>query len=148
MRQVHRQLDGGAVLPQAFERVELPVLVLQDMDNDVAVVHQDPVGVGETLPGTALGSGMVHGLIDRIDDGVDMAVVRPGSQEEDIGESQSLGDVNGGEVLSLLIGRSASSGDRQGGGVFSGGHGSPSERGQSVIMRQRRLYRARHRQTS
>jgi len=86
----------GAVLPQAFERVELPVLILQDVNDDVAVVHQDPVGVGEALPGTALGPGSVHGLIDRIDDGVDVAVVRPGGQQEDVGESQSLGDVDGG----------------------------------------------------
>ena len=80
------------------------------MDDNITVVHEYPVGIGETLPSPTLGPGALHGLVDRVDDGVDVTVVRAGGQQEDIGQAESLGDVDGREVRSLLIGRSASSG--------------------------------------
>ena len=89
----------------------------------------------------------MHGLVDRVNDGVDVAFIRAGGQQEDVGQTESLGYVDSGEVLSLLIGRGASSGDSQIGSMFGGGHESPS--GRSVRhLQQRRLYRARRPHTS
>ena len=132
-RQVRRQLDSGAVLPQTLQGVELPILVLQDVDDDVPIVHQHPVGVGETLTGPTLGPGTMHGLVDRVNDGVDVAFIRAGGQQEDVGQTESLGYVDSGEVLSLLIGRGASSGDSQIGSMFGGGARVLLRDGQSGI---------------
>ena len=96
------------------------------MDDNVTVVHQHPVRVGKALTGAALDPGIVHGLVNRIDDGVDVAIVRAGGQQEHIGQAESLGDINCGEVLRLLVGCGTSRGKSQTGGMFSGGHGSPS----------------------
>ena len=98
------------------------------MDDDVAVVHKHPVRVGEALTGPTPGPGAMHRLVDRVDDGVDVTVVQAGGQQEDVGQTESLGDVDGYKVLSLPTGRGTSGGGSQTDGIFGGGHGSPSGR--------------------
>src|SRR3546814_13194524 len=44
-----RPVDPGNVLPQPLEVVELPSLLLEDVDHDVAVVDPDPLPVGHAL---------------------------------------------------------------------------------------------------
>src|SRR3546814_9730350 len=51
-----RPVDPGNVLPQPLEVVELPSLLLEDVDHDVAVVDQDPLPVGHALDALGLRS--------------------------------------------------------------------------------------------
>src|SRR5690606_41041180 len=65
---VLRHLDGGAVLPEPLERVELAVLVVLHVDDDVAVVEQHPARLRHTLLAEGLDALVVHRLVDGVDD--------------------------------------------------------------------------------
>src|SRR4051794_19569538 len=46
---VRGERDGRAVAPEPLERVELPLLLVLDMDDDLAVVDQHPAAVALAL---------------------------------------------------------------------------------------------------
>ena len=97
------------------------------MNDDVGVVDEHPTGVLEALPRPAPGSGLEHGLIDRIDDRSHLTVVITREDEEDVGQGEPLGDVDRHDALRLLLCGGAGGDTGQGDGVISGGHGTPWE---------------------
>ena len=53
-----------AVLPEAFEVVELPGLGREDVDDETAEVHEHPRAAAMALAGEHRLAGFVHGLFD------------------------------------------------------------------------------------
>src|SRR5699024_10593749 len=127
--EVGRELDDGAVLPEPLERVVDAVLGVLDVRDDLTEVEEDPPGLGAPFATDELRAGLVHGLLDRVADRGDLALVARGRDEEDVGEHELLRDVEGDDLLGLAVGGCACGDDGEVQGALGGGHGSPSESG-------------------
>src|SRR5688572_9549665 len=58
LRHAVRQRDGGAVLPEALERVEGAVLLVLDVHDDVDEVEEDPAALALALAADRLDIGL------------------------------------------------------------------------------------------
>src|SRR3546814_5369051 len=86
-----RPVDPGNVLPQPLEVVELPSLLLEDVDHDVAVVDQDPLPVGHALDALGLRSARHTDLVlHLVTDRLDLAVVGRAGDDEPLAEREHL----------------------------------------------------------
>src|SRR3954451_14968399 len=94
--------DGG-IGPEPFKVVVAPDLVEEYVDDEVAVVEQHPLGVGEALD--ADGRWPVDRLylsLDLLGDGLDLPAVVPAGDHEGVGDRQHTADVEDDSVLRLL----------------------------------------------
>ena len=66
------QPDDRAVLPEALQRVEHPLIRVLHVNDDINVVEQHPAAVPLPLPADGLGSGLAQLQLDLIDDGPDL----------------------------------------------------------------------------
>jgi hypothetical protein len=96
--------DGGGGVPEAFEVVEGAFFGGEDVDDDVAVVHEDPAGVGLTLAAEGLCAVGFGRLFHRLDDGLDLAVGGAVGDDEVVGEGSDVADVQQEDILRLLVG--------------------------------------------
>lgn len=72
------------------------------MDHEVAVVDQNPLGVFVTLQAGGVFAVALELLGDFVADGLDLARVGAGGDEEIVGEGGCLADVQNGNVTCLL----------------------------------------------
>src|SRR5687768_8119352 len=87
-------LDAGDVGPEPLEVVELALLLLEHVDDEVAVVHQHPLTIGQALDPAGLGTSRRRDLLlDLVADGLDLAVVRRAGDHEPPAERQQVADV-------------------------------------------------------
>ena len=66
-----------AVAPQPLEGVELPLLLVLDVHDDLAVVDEHPATVTFALATDRLGAELAQLVLDLVDDRLDLAVVGP-----------------------------------------------------------------------
>jgi hypothetical protein len=88
-----------------------------------AAAGQDDAAVHDVAG--QLGRGLVEGGADRVDDRADLALVGSGDDEEGVGDGELLGDVEGDDLLALLLPAGAGGGDDELEGVVGGGHAAP-----------------------
>lgn len=75
------------------------------MDDDVAVIEQDPAGLRRALAASRLDLlGLAQLLVDRLQDGVDLAVGAGAGDDKIIGERRYLADVQQQDVFRLFFG--------------------------------------------
>src|SRR5690349_3563092 len=89
------------VAPEALERVELARLLLEDVEHDVAVIHQDPVRALHALDrlrGAEL-------LGDGVGDGAGLPVRSGGGQDEVVGHRRQIDQVEDEDGGSLAVER-------------------------------------------
>jgi hypothetical protein len=122
-RLVEPQLHGRAVPPQPLELVEGALLLVLDVHDDVAEVDEDPAVVTPALATQRLGAGQPDTLLDLVDDRTDLTFVGRRGDDEDVGEGQLTGDVDGDDVLGLLLGRADCCGSGEVDGSGCGAHG-------------------------
>ena len=96
--------DERAVLPEPLEGVEDPLLGVLDVHDDVAVVEQHPAAVALALAADRLVPLQAQRLLDRVDDGLDLALVVAGGDDEDVGDGQPVADVDQDDVGGELVG--------------------------------------------
>src|SRR3954467_8364692 len=60
----HLDRDDGAVLPEALERVVHPVLLVEDVDDEVAEVEEHPTPLGSALTAQRLDACFVQLVLD------------------------------------------------------------------------------------
>ena len=79
------------VTPQVLEVVVGAGLVHEDVDQEVAVVHQDPVGVVHALDlvGQAA-AGLLHLALHLVDDRLDLTGVAPVGHDEGVGHPEEV----------------------------------------------------------
>src|SRR5664279_1809158 len=79
--------DPGCVEPEVLEVVELAGFVQEDVHQELAVVHQDPVGVGEPLhPKRRPAAQPLHLQLHLVDDGPDLAGRATAGDHEGVGD--------------------------------------------------------------
>ena len=119
-RQLER--DSRAIFPQAFERVVEPVFLVEDVRDDVTEVEEDPAALSPTFAAQGLHPGLEHLLFDLTSDGLDVALVAPRREKEDIGQRERAGYVECDEIFTLLsIGGTSRNGEKFA-GARSGSH--------------------------
>ena len=99
------QLDARSVGPQALEFVVVAGLRIEDVDDHIAVIEQDPTGEILTLApqGTPV-AGVLQLKLDVCDQRFYMAARCAGGDQEEIGQDDKFGYVEQDEVEALLIG--------------------------------------------
>ena len=103
-RQNFAQIHRLSVMPQPLQRVELPGLGGKDVDYHAAVVQQDPGAVPVALTAEGLLAALlVHGLLHRAAQGVDLGVGGSGGNDEIIRQCGLLRHLNDGDLLALLL---------------------------------------------
>src|SRR5664280_1895104 len=118
----HSQIDGRAVLPQTLELVVGPLLLVLDVHDDVREVDQDPSAVALTFAANRLHAELAKLVLDAVDDRADLTVVGGGRQNEDVGESKLLTDVNGDDLAGQLVLGGCGDSLGQINGMLRGGH--------------------------
>jgi hypothetical protein len=96
--------DHRGVAPQAFQVVVGPLLLEEDVDDEVDEVQEDPARLAFSLSAQGPGSLGAAGALDRFGDGADLAVAVARADDEVVGDDQRLGDVEDDDVAGLLGG--------------------------------------------
>jgi hypothetical protein len=94
--------NDGAVLPEALETVIDPLLLVEDVDDQVAEVQQHPSSLRAALAAHALVARLDELVFDLIGDRGDVALAVPGDEQEDVDERKRLRHVQGDEVFTAL----------------------------------------------
>lgn len=114
-------LDARGISPQALQAVEVPGGGLEHMDNDIAVVQENPLGLpfalftkGTPPEGTEL-------LLDVFGEALHMGTGGPGDDDEDVGDGDEIADTEEHDVHPVLVGEGVGGCSCQVGGVQIGG---------------------------
>ena len=82
-----RDVDRGSVAPQALEPEELAAILAEDVDDEVDVVHQDPVAAAAAFDVRGAPSELLdQPFLDAVDDRLDLAVGGSVADEEEVGD--------------------------------------------------------------
>ena len=97
-------VDARGVSPEALQAVEFPLLVHEDVDDDVDEVHQDPVGDAASLDVLRLPAAICKELLfDRLGDRQGLARGRTVADHEIVGEVAETAEVENEYVFGLLV---------------------------------------------
>jgi len=102
LREPRFDIDDLTVLPKIFEVVKFPLIGEKHVDEDVAVIEEDPAGAAG-LPlrgGTVL---LVHGLLDEVGDGAALRLAAAGEYDDEGGDVGDPGDADRQRVYSLAL---------------------------------------------
>src|SRR5581483_2251939 len=94
--------DSGSVAPQTLEVVVLALLLREHVDHDVHVVEEDPLCLGLALAPEGLHPGLPEGLLDLLDDRLDLPVARARCDHEEVRDHDQVVDVQDHDVGRLL----------------------------------------------
>ena len=100
-------LDPLGIAPQPLERVELARLRREDVDDEVEVVHQDPLGAVVALDVRRPHLRGAQRLLDGVGDRLHLPRVLSGAQHEEVGERRRVAQVEHDDVERLLVERRA-----------------------------------------
>ena len=106
-------IETGRIPPQPFEVVVVPGRVVEDVDDDVAVVEQHPLGVIFALPPEWFSAVETQRLLHPVDERLHLAASVPRGDHEDVGDDEELVHVEQDDIDSLLLveGNRGSSGE-------------------------------------
>src|SRR5664279_2836085 len=116
------EVDGRAVLPEAFELVVGPLLLMLDVHDDVREVDQDPSAVAFAFATYRLHAKLAKLVLDAVVDRIDLTVVVCRRQNEDVGEGKLLADINGDDLAGQLVLGSCRDSLGEINGTLRGGH--------------------------
>src|ERR1019366_5893860 len=116
------QVDSWAVLPQSLKLVVGPRLLMLDVHDDVREVDQDPSAVAFAFATYRLHAKLAKLVLDAVDDRIDLTVVGCRRQNEDVGKSKLLADINGDDLAGQLVLGSCRDSLGELNGTLRGGH--------------------------
>ena len=85
--------DGDAAAPERFEVVVGARLGVEEVDDDVAEVEEHPAGVGVAFAADAGDAAGAEVAVERVDEGLHLAGVRGRGDDEIVGETRNLANV-------------------------------------------------------
>src|SRR5664280_1764668 len=129
------EADPGAVTPEPLERVQLPLVAVLHVDHHIAVVEQHPAVLAPAFAPQRLGGMTQEPLLDGVDYRADLALVGGRDDEEDVGDAELLGHVEGDQIAALLRGRGFSREPGEGDRLVGCWHETPSVRGRDRVWR-------------
>src|SRR6267143_646798 len=108
-RALGRRLQFGRLqalgrLPQALEFVIPPGLLGEDMNDEIDVVEQDPLGLAIAFDVSGVESGLLQAEFDFFSDGLDLARIGAAAYDEVVGKgSRTLVQFEDGDFFGLLV---------------------------------------------
>ena len=103
-RQHAAEVHRLSVMPQPLQGIELPGLFREHMDADAAIVQQHPGAVPVAFPAERILSGLLlQRLFHRAAQRVDLRIGRTGGDDKVIRQSGQVRDLDGRDLLSLLL---------------------------------------------
>lgn len=99
---VHIKGNGGAVFPEPLERVEQALFFVEDVHNDITEVEQHPTAFCPAFATQGLSARENHLIFDLGGDGLNVAFIAAGHQEEDVGQGQRTRNVERNKIFALL----------------------------------------------
>ena len=91
------------VAPQPFQVIEYPGVFREDVNDQIEIVHQDPLGIPVALDMIRLEASFFHPQFHLVRNGLDLPGRVAGTYQEVIGKRSDLGNVQDDNVVSLLI---------------------------------------------
>ncbi len=96
--------DSGGIAPEPFEVVERSGFGLEDVDDHIAVIEEDPFGFGDAfLAGWAALEAFFELFGDLVGEALDLSVGAAGCDDEHSGDLEKVSDVQQREVGCFLV---------------------------------------------
>src|SRR6185312_9046186 len=99
---VHRH--HWAVTPQPIQGIEVAVILVLNVNDDVAIVQQRPAPFAGALAARGFVARLTHFLLDLVDDGIDLSFIGRRGDHEAVGDGELGGDVDDDDVVGELRG--------------------------------------------
>jgi len=99
--------------PELFQIIEASDFRPEDVDDDIARIDQDPIGIGQALDLEVLPPVMLEPFDQLVGDGADMTVGSAGSDDHFIGDDGLAIEIDGDDVLGLGIFQLAENGGEE-----------------------------------
>ncbi len=96
-------IDPRGIPPQALQLVVGAGRGIEDVDDDVSIVEQHPLGLLDALPAQRLALIETQPALDLVDQCLDLPRGGPGGNHEDIGDDEELVNVEQDNVDGLLV---------------------------------------------
>ena len=101
---VERKREGvGAVVPEAVKAIEGTFVTVEEMDDDLAVIQDDPAAFAATLTPAEIQAFLCHHLIHSIRKGRDLGVAAAGSDNHSIAQDGEVGHVQDCDILGFAV---------------------------------------------
>jgi len=98
----HRSGETGSIGPQPLQVVEVTGELVEDVDDEVAEVEQQPLGILDAFAAQHLAARLLHGLLGGFGEGEDVTTRGSGSDDEHIGDDDEARHVEDRDPQPLL----------------------------------------------
>lgn len=97
-------LNSFCVAPQLLETIEFALIRLEDMNNDLGEVQEDPSPFGFALSADGLHAHLgEQGLLDFLGDHFDLSIIAASADDEVVGDHELLGNAHHYDIFCLLF---------------------------------------------
>lgn len=103
MRRSRSPVYGLRVAPQALQVVVLPGAGRENVDQEIPVIHQDPVRIGVSFDTQGKLPGIFETVLDLVGDSLDLARVGPAADHKGVDKTGDPAQVQNPDVPGLLI---------------------------------------------
>lgn len=107
-------LIGSVIGPELFKVIEASDFRPEDVNDDIARIDQDPIGIGQAFDLEVLAPVMLQPFDQLVGNGADMTVGPAGSDDHFIGDDGLAIQIDGDDVLGLGIFQLAENGGEEG----------------------------------
>ena len=97
-------LQAGSIPPQALEVVIAAGLWLEDVNHEIPIIHQHPLGLREAFVPQGLPTMLFEQFLHPFRQRLNVGARSPGGNHEYLGNYEEVSDLEQGDVESLLVG--------------------------------------------
>ncbi len=99
-----RQREAGSVAPEILERIEATALVMKDVNEHVAIIHDHPLAGGVSIDiGRANAVIIPKFVLDLSGNCLEMRLGGAGAHDEEVREGRDAAEVNGDDILGFFV---------------------------------------------
>ena len=95
--------DARCVGPQPLQVIYGPCLLVEQMDDEVTVIKENPLAVFDTLTSQGALPDRLELTFDLVDEAAQMRTRRAGCDHKQVGYDEELGDIEDGGVFTLMV---------------------------------------------
>src|SRR5438067_11122817 len=95
----------GRIAPEAFQVVVRPLVLGEDVDDDVPKIEEHPAAAASAFGADRRLAGLAERLLHAFRDGLELAVVGSRADDEEVGVARVLAQVDEHDVSRLLLER-------------------------------------------
>jgi len=100
-----RDVDTWRIPPQTLQIVVTPLILLEDMENDIPIIHQDPLPLFDTFDQRTVKVISLRCCVTGRNDGLNMGLRRGGDYQKVVSIRNQVGDFEKDRRKGLLVDR-------------------------------------------